>query len=257
MSDEAAFLDALRTSPTDDTTRLVFADWLDENDQTRKASYLRLVAALARAGGDLTDRPEGDALATLVPDLPDDWRFAAGSRFVVILFSYGHVQKISMIKHLREITGRGLAEAKDMSEQLPCRVRDGLMFDRARDIARHLRNVPEAVVAVLPSEQESLPFGVSYEVVVAYTIWGQPADRAGVEREARAALAGFLERAMRLSPADAAERAQAQQLVLYRDLTNGGANDHARTLSKFIPPFGFSKGWSMGVFARHVATEIE
>lgn len=257
MSDEAAFLDALRASPTDDTTRLVFADWLDENDQPRKAAYLRLVAALARAGGDLTDRPEGEALTALIPELPDDWRFATGSRFVVTLFSYGYAQKINMIKHLREVTGRGLAEAKGMSEALPCRVRDGLMFDRARDITRQLRNVPEAVVAVLPSEQEELPFGVSSEVVVAYTIWGQPADRARVEGEARAALAGFLERALKLPKDEAAEKAQSQQIVLYRNLTNGGAEDHRRVLTRLIPPFAFTGGWSMGVFVRHVATEVE
>ena len=257
MSDEAAFLDALRASPTDDTTRLVFADWLDENDHPRKAAYLRLVAALAHAGGDLTDRPEGEAIAALVPELPDEWRFATGSRFVVTLFSYGHAQKINMIKHLREVTGRGLAEAKGMSEALPCRVRDGLMFDRARDITRQLRNVPEAVVAVLPSEQEDLPFGVSYEVVVAYNLWGQPADRDAVERAARGALASFLERALKIAPAEAAERAKGQQVVLYRDLTSGGAHDLARTLSKFVPPFNFSGGWSMGVFARHIATDAE
>ena len=170
MSDEAAFLAALQANPADDTTRLVYADWLDENDQPQRASYLRLVAALARAGGDITDRPEGEALAALVPILSDDWRFATGSRFVVTLFSYGHTQKINMIKHLREVTGHGLGQAKTMSESLPCHVLDGLMFDRARDIARQLRKVPEAVVTVLPTEQERLPFAVSYEVVAGYTI---------------------------------------------------------------------------------------
>lgn len=257
MSEEAAFLDALRASPTDDTTRLVFADWLDENDQPRKASYLRLVAALARAGGDLTDRPEGDALAALVPELPDDWRFAAGSRFVVTLFSYGHAQKITMIKHLREMTGRGLAEAKDMSERLPCRVRDGVMFDRAREIARHLRTVPEAVVAVLPTEQEQLPFDVSHEIVASYTIWGIPSDRKRAEPAARAALAEFLVRAVGMPAAQAAEKAAADQVVLERASNRDAAANRVRELNTYRPPYNLSDRWTVGVFARHVATEVE
>lgn len=48
MSDQAAFLDAIRRDPDDDTLRLVYADWLDENadgltDVDRAhAEYIRL-----------------------------------------------------------------------------------------------------------------------------------------------------------------------------------------------------------------------
>ncbi len=41
MSDEAAFLKALRDNPADDTTRLVYADWLDERNDPR-AEFIRL-----------------------------------------------------------------------------------------------------------------------------------------------------------------------------------------------------------------------
>jgi uncharacterized protein (TIGR02996 family) len=41
MSDEAAFLKALRENPGDDTTRLVYADWLDERNDPR-AEFIRL-----------------------------------------------------------------------------------------------------------------------------------------------------------------------------------------------------------------------
>lgn len=257
MSDEAAFLDALRASPTDDTTRLVFADWLDENDQPRKAAYLRLVAALAHAGGDLTDRPEGEAIAALIPELPDEWRFVAGSRFVVVLFSYHHAGKIDTIKHLREATGVGLAEAKNMSESLPCRVRDGVMFDRAREIARHLRGAPDAIVAVLPSELEQLPFDVSYEVVASCNLWGIPSDRKRAEPSARAALAEFLVRAVGMSAAEAAEKATADQVVLERALNHGAAYKRVRDLNTHHPPYNLSDRWTVGVFARHVAAEAE
>jgi uncharacterized protein (TIGR02996 family) len=52
MNEEAVFLDALRTSPADDATRLVYADWLEEQgDDTSllKSGYLRLECRLAAA----------------------------------------------------------------------------------------------------------------------------------------------------------------------------------------------------------------
>lgn len=47
MSGERAFLEQLLANPSDDTTRLVYADWLDESDGPAvavKAEFLRLTA---------------------------------------------------------------------------------------------------------------------------------------------------------------------------------------------------------------------
>jgi uncharacterized protein (TIGR02996 family) len=47
MADEGGFLNAILTNPADDLTRLVYADWLDEqetDEATRKAEFLRLTA---------------------------------------------------------------------------------------------------------------------------------------------------------------------------------------------------------------------
>src|SRR4051812_36241893 len=41
---DEAFLSAIRTQPTDTTSRLVYADWLDERDDPR-GEYLRLLCA--------------------------------------------------------------------------------------------------------------------------------------------------------------------------------------------------------------------
>lgn len=40
--DEQAFLAAIKANPRDDTPKLVFADWLDEHDQSAKAAKWRL-----------------------------------------------------------------------------------------------------------------------------------------------------------------------------------------------------------------------
>jgi len=42
VSEEAAFIRAICEQPADDTLRLVFADWLDEHDQSDRAEFIRL-----------------------------------------------------------------------------------------------------------------------------------------------------------------------------------------------------------------------
>ncbi|MBN9118489.1 MAG: TIGR02996 domain-containing protein [Planctomycetes bacterium] len=48
MNDEAALLAAIRANPADDTTRLVYADWLDEHDRGERAELIRVQIELAR-----------------------------------------------------------------------------------------------------------------------------------------------------------------------------------------------------------------
>jgi uncharacterized protein (TIGR02996 family) len=50
VHDEAGFLSAIRSTPADDTARLVFADWLDEQDDPlckTKAEFVRLELRMA------------------------------------------------------------------------------------------------------------------------------------------------------------------------------------------------------------------
>lgn len=80
---EVAFIDSLREKPDDAVTRLVYADWLDEQhgeEAALKAAYLRiearqLEAVKKRKGG----RPAAEELplafrkTELALRLPDDW----------------------------------------------------------------------------------------------------------------------------------------------------------------------------------------
>jgi uncharacterized protein (TIGR02996 family) len=47
MSDEEALLAAIAAHPEEDTPRLAYADWLDENDQPARAEFIRLQIELA------------------------------------------------------------------------------------------------------------------------------------------------------------------------------------------------------------------
>jgi uncharacterized protein (TIGR02996 family) len=52
MHDEAGFLSAIRQTPADDTARLVFADWLDEQDDPTcktKSAFIRLELRMAES----------------------------------------------------------------------------------------------------------------------------------------------------------------------------------------------------------------
>src|SRR5687768_10542598 len=113
MSDEAAFLDALKVNPADDTTRLVYADWLDEQNESAKGQYLRAVVDLTQlAGGTVEYNDAAGRLYTACLQTDPLWRRAAGGRFDVILERYDSAYKIHAIKIIREQTGFGLAEAK-------------------------------------------------------------------------------------------------------------------------------------------------
>jgi uncharacterized protein (TIGR02996 family) len=50
------FLKAVVANPDDDLTRLVYADWLEENDQPERAEFVRVQVALAAGVTDLAQR---------------------------------------------------------------------------------------------------------------------------------------------------------------------------------------------------------
>jgi uncharacterized protein (TIGR02996 family) len=58
LSEEDAFLDAIRKRPDDDVTRLVYADWLDEQGDKQdslKSQYLRIDSRLASIAADTNE----------------------------------------------------------------------------------------------------------------------------------------------------------------------------------------------------------
>lgn len=59
------------------------------------------------------------------------------TEFDVILKNFGE-NKINVIKAIREITGLGLKEAKDMVEGVPSTVKEGVSKDQAADIKKKL-----------------------------------------------------------------------------------------------------------------------
>lgn len=73
MHEESDFLRALLANPADDTTRLVYADWLEErsgNQEAAKARFLRLTTQLSGSSGKKSIKTE---LQLLAAKLDTDW----------------------------------------------------------------------------------------------------------------------------------------------------------------------------------------
>jgi uncharacterized protein (TIGR02996 family) len=82
MTEEAAFIAAIRATPQDDTVRLVFADWLDERGD-RRGALLRVLTqlralertAIPAAGGETAPALAllGKQLRELLPAVDREW----------------------------------------------------------------------------------------------------------------------------------------------------------------------------------------
>jgi large subunit ribosomal protein L7/L12 len=66
------------------------------------------------------------------------------TEFDVVLASFGS-QKVPVIKAVREITGLGLKEAKDLVEGAPSPIKEGVAKDEAEDIKKKLEDAGATV----------------------------------------------------------------------------------------------------------------
>jgi len=76
--------------------------------------------------------PAGGGAAAAAPE-------AEQTEFQVVLTSPGDA-KIGVIKVVREITGRGLKEAKDLVDQAPKAVKQGINRDEAEGVLKKLKD---------------------------------------------------------------------------------------------------------------------
>ena len=76
MVNDASFLDRLLADPTDDATRLVYADWLEEKgdaESNLKAEFLRLTTQLVGSGSQKNRKKRRNRLQQLAAQLDTDW----------------------------------------------------------------------------------------------------------------------------------------------------------------------------------------
>lgn len=143
MPDEAAFLQALVADPFDDTTRLVYADWLEECGEIERAAFLRLECSLVQMIEDTKRYTEVETRLTILRERIDpEWIIRAGKTYDVILESYDPGCKIWAIKNVRMVTGKGLKEIVDVVEFVPSTVRQRLPWDQSQEAKKLLQDRP-------------------------------------------------------------------------------------------------------------------
>jgi uncharacterized protein (TIGR02996 family) len=136
MGDEQAFLEHLAADPGDDTTRRVYADWLEDHGDSR-AEYLRLELELAQVtDGEPRALELEERAAKMRADLPPEWIERAGKRFEVWMVDYPSGWTIGTIIMVREVTGLGLKDAKDLVEAAP----SCLAVNLSRPVAEQVRD---------------------------------------------------------------------------------------------------------------------
>ena len=67
------------------------------------------------------------------------------SEFDVVLESFG-AKKIAVIKVVRELTGLGLKEAKDLVDNVPAKVKEGVEKPEAEEVKKQLEEAGATVV---------------------------------------------------------------------------------------------------------------
>jgi large subunit ribosomal protein L7/L12 len=95
------------------------------------------VSAAAPAGGMMMIAPPGAPAAEVVEEKTE---------FDAILEAVPADKKIAVLKIVREITGLGLKEAKDLVEAAPKPVKEGIAKDAAEDIKKRIAEAGGTVV---------------------------------------------------------------------------------------------------------------
>lgn len=166
MMPEQGFLDAIRATPADEVSRLVYADWLEEQADSHHR-YLRLELELAKLEESDPRYLELEAeLQVCRRMLHPLWVHEVSRAYDLVLLSYEPTLKITAIKVIRELTWVGLAEAKNLSEALPSVILRGvsrLHAEHGRERFQAVKHIQTAIrlststdrpPPLLPAERE-------------------------------------------------------------------------------------------------------
>lgn len=133
--DEQALIATIRDDPSDNTARLVYADWLEERNDPR-AEYLRLVVAIAEhtREGKGVDHFTG-RLGRLARSIPRNWREVIGIRYRIVLDLFESEERTGLRRLL--IAGLGSLFGADWGPgQKRIRISNPLLREEAEHLLR-------------------------------------------------------------------------------------------------------------------------
>lgn len=241
MSEEAAFLAALKVNPADDITRLVYADWLDEHGEAAKAAYLKLVAGVVPFLGATDTETTVERVATLASTLSPTWRLAAGCRFGLLFEAFHPGYKLDIIKYVLELTRSGVEKSKLLVESTPqilplCATLEGVAGVKVSQVGWDVRLLPYT-----PSGDVSRTVGsISVSAFIAYGNYDGPIESAEI------AFRSLLTTALGITDAQADELVRARHDI---ELANGLSylelRDRLPHWRSLVPPRNHSRWWEI------------
>jgi uncharacterized protein (TIGR02996 family) len=145
MNDDEAFLQAIATTPDDDSPRLIYADWLDERGDQR-ARYLRiLLLATDRIRNGSTWEDLKPTFQSACDDVNAEWHDRVGPWFKVMLDSVEPERLIDTVLAIRSGTRLGLTEIKGILDEAKLYGTAAVSKHLTLDAAERLRETMEAV----------------------------------------------------------------------------------------------------------------
>ena len=154
MSDETEFLKAIVNHPAERSTRLVYADWLDENGRPREAEFLRLQIRIAEMNARLIE---------LGSEIDVKWLVAVGA----VSMEYASItlrtkREIRLLNLRQHNVYAGLLEGRP-TRQINQRITERLMnTERDRGATPYLVEPPERLIE--RREAQPFPFGTSAQI---------------------------------------------------------------------------------------------
>jgi uncharacterized protein (TIGR02996 family) len=131
MSEEDAFLHALAACPTDDFTRLVYADWLDDRGSVQ-SRYLRMICEMTRLPQDeLLGSTLHDEMLALAAVVDPGWEQAVGQRFEVALIEFAPRDRAELIFALTQVLQLDAIAADELLGVAPIALRSPLTYAEA------------------------------------------------------------------------------------------------------------------------------
>lgn len=104
MNEEQGFIAAIQADPFDDTTKLVYADWLEERGDIRH-HYLRVL---------VMQRQFAQGIARMREVIDPRWLGAINEYWRVVLLGFTRDREVQLLTYLSTVTGRSHAVLEEL-----------------------------------------------------------------------------------------------------------------------------------------------
>ena len=132
MSNEEAFLAAIKAAPTDDAPRLIYADWLDEQGRENQAAFIRKECSLRLSNAGLRKLEQG---------INVEWVSAVYPNYRILLMSFPRRRWVDVLDILGRLTAHDFDQASALLDNLPATISPSPLTADSNRCIRRLRRI--------------------------------------------------------------------------------------------------------------------